>query len=106
MGGRLVKLAVMGMALALTSACSVLGPEDRALVSQAASSAQRAAEAAERAEQNAKTASDVAQQAVKEARTASERAERMFQRTQVKAATEVANTPTAPVQRGTSRARP
>lgn len=79
----------LGLALLAlgATACTQLGVEDRALIDRAAADAQRAANSAARAERSAQSANEAAQRAANDARAANERAERMFQRTQRKAAT-------------------
>jgi hypothetical protein len=77
---------VLGLVALGGAACTQLAPEDRALIDRAASDAQRAADSAARAERSAQSANEAAQRAAADARAASERSERMFQRTQRKAA--------------------
>jgi hypothetical protein len=77
---------VLGLVALGGAACTQLAPEDRALIDRAASDAQRAADSAARAERSAQSANEAAQRAATDARAASERSERMFQRTQRKAA--------------------
>lgn len=83
---RTIRSLALGLLALGGAACTQLAPEDRALIDRAASDAQRAAEAATRAERSAQAANEAAQRAAADARAAAEKSERMFQRTQRKAA--------------------
>ncbi len=83
---RTIRSLALGLLALGAAACTQLAPEDRALIDRAAADAQRAADSAARAERSAASANEAAQRAAAEARAAAEKSERMFQRTQRKAA--------------------